>query len=124
MLAVLCRGMRKRRYWQRAAPVAADPCIPPVLLSSHTGLRNKELRLLRWKQVDLLEREVIVGKSKTVGGEGRKVPMSDKEMVDAEGIEPTTCRLRDNILRMCIEVNGHTAHRPHRRFAKMVQFVQ
>lgn len=50
---------------------------PAVLLSMHTGLRNGELRLLRWRQVDLLERTVQVGKSKTAGGEGRVVPLSD-----------------------------------------------
>ena len=49
---------------------------PAVLLSLHTGLRNGELRLLRWRQVDLIEGEITVGKSKTVGGEGRKVPLS------------------------------------------------
>ena len=42
----------------------------------HSGLRNGELRLLRWRQVDLLQRTVIVGKSKTAGGEGRIVPLS------------------------------------------------
>ena len=50
---------------------------PAVLLSLHTGLRNAELRLLRWRQVDLLENEITVGKSKTVTGEGRVVPLSN-----------------------------------------------
>jgi integrase len=50
---------------------------PAVLLSLHTGLRNAELRLLKWRQVDLLERAVTVGKSKTAGGEGRIVPLSE-----------------------------------------------
>jgi integrase len=50
---------------------------PAVLLSIHTGLRNKELRLLRWRQVDMLEQAITVGKSKTVAGEGRVVPLSD-----------------------------------------------
>ena len=50
---------------------------PAVLLSLHTGLRNAELRLLRWRQIDLLEKTVTVGKSKTAGGEGRVVPLSD-----------------------------------------------
>ncbi|MHB2009615.1 MAG: site-specific integrase [Acidobacteriaceae bacterium] len=50
---------------------------PAVLLSVHSGLRNQELRLLRWRQIDLLERKITVGKSKTSGGEGREVPLSD-----------------------------------------------
>jgi integrase len=49
---------------------------PAVLVSTHTGLRNKELRLLRWRQVDLEGRTVTVGASKTAGGEGRIVPLS------------------------------------------------
>ena len=50
---------------------------PAVLLSIHSGLRNQELRLLSWKQIDLLGRMLTVGKSKTTGGEGRSVPLSD-----------------------------------------------
>jgi integrase len=50
---------------------------PAVLLSIHTGLRNQELRLLRWRQVDMLERTITVGRSKTAGGEGRAVPLSE-----------------------------------------------
>jgi integrase len=46
------------------------------LLSLHTGLRNQELRLLRWSQIDLLVGSITVGKSKTAGGEGRLVPLS------------------------------------------------
>jgi integrase len=48
-----------------------------VQVSLHTGLRQGELRLLRWRQVDLLEGMLRVGKSKTAGGEGREVPLSD-----------------------------------------------
>ena len=48
-----------------------------VLLSIHTGLRNAELRHLRWRQVDLIEKSLTVGKSKTAAGEGRGVPLSN-----------------------------------------------
>ncbi len=34
------------------------------------------MRLLRWRQIDLLHRTITVGKSKTAGGEGRIVPLS------------------------------------------------
>jgi integrase len=47
-----------------------------VLLSLHTGLRNSELRHMRWRQVDLLEETLTVGKSKTADGEGRSIPLS------------------------------------------------
>jgi integrase len=49
---------------------------PAVLTSIHTGLRSHELRLLRWRQVDLLEGIITVGKSKTEGGKGRLVYLS------------------------------------------------
>lgn len=49
---------------------------PAVLTSIHTGLRSQELRLLRWRQVDLLEGTITVGKSKTQAGEGRLVYLS------------------------------------------------
>ena len=56
---------------------ASRSLYPAVLLSIHTGLRLTEMRLLRWRQIDLLERMVQVGKSKTAGGEGRLVPLSE-----------------------------------------------
>ncbi len=49
---------------------------PAVLLSSHTGMRKGEMRLLHWRQVDLLRAEVRVGKSKTAAGEGKVIPLS------------------------------------------------
>jgi integrase len=65
------------RLLAAARASASRSLYPAVLVSMHTGLRNQELRLLRWRQVDLLERTVTVGKSKTEGGEGRIVPLSD-----------------------------------------------
>jgi hypothetical protein len=47
-----------------------------VLVSLHTGLRNRELRLLRWRRIDLVGRELTVGKSKTEAASGRVVPLS------------------------------------------------
>lgn len=50
--------------------------LPAVTLGLQTGLRNEELRFLRWRQVDLLTRAIRVGKSKTPSGEGRVVPLN------------------------------------------------
>jgi integrase len=50
---------------------------PAIIASTHTGLRNKELRLLKWRQIDLIIGSIVVGRSKTAGGEGRLVPLSD-----------------------------------------------
>jgi integrase len=63
-LLIACKNSRSRSLY-----VA-------VLLALHSGLRNQELRLLRWRQVDLLEPVLTVGKSKTSGGEGRTIPLS------------------------------------------------
>jgi integrase len=47
-----------------------------VLVSVHSAVRNEELRLLRWYQVELDEGTITVGKSKTIGGKDRIVPLS------------------------------------------------
>jgi integrase len=41
-------------------------------------MRVSELRLLKWCQVDLLDRSVIVGASKTEGGKGRVIPLNQE----------------------------------------------
>lgn len=64
-LLTACKKVRSRSLY------------PAVQLALHTGLRNGELRLLRWHQIDFLERQLIVGKSKTAGGEGRIIPLSE-----------------------------------------------
>jgi integrase len=49
---------------------------PALVVLLNTGLRVSELRTLQWRQVDLLEKFLTVGKSKTRGGEGRVVPLN------------------------------------------------
>jgi integrase len=57
---------------------------PAVLVSIHTGLRSHELRLLRWRQVDLVKGSITVGKSKTEGGKGRIVYLSATAILTLE----------------------------------------
>jgi integrase len=52
--------------------------LPAVLLALNTGMRYSELRLLQWRQVDLVRRTVRVGKSKTEAGTGRAIPLNAK----------------------------------------------
>jgi integrase len=52
--------------------------LPAVLLALNTGIRYGELRLLRWEQVDLRQRTVRVGISKTEAGTGPTVPLNDR----------------------------------------------
>lgn len=49
---------------------------PAIALSLHTGLRNGELRNLRWRDVNLERDEIRVPTSKTTSGENRIVPLS------------------------------------------------
>ena len=60
--ATLRSLMRKHKLWANLQDDVS-------MLALHSGLRNQEMRLLRWNQIDLLEGTLAVGKSKTTGGE-------------------------------------------------------
>jgi integrase len=47
---------------------------PIVRIALMTGMRRDEIRLLRWHQINLEGKEIIVGKSKTEAGKGRVIP--------------------------------------------------
>jgi integrase len=47
-----------------------------VSIALNTALRRNEIRMLRWSQVDLFKRTLIVGQTKTEGGSGRVVPLN------------------------------------------------
>jgi integrase len=49
--------------------------LPAVTVAVNTGLRHDELRLLKWRHIDLVNESATVGKSKTVHGTGRSVPL-------------------------------------------------
>jgi integrase len=51
---------------------------PAVVLALSTGMRYSEIRLLRWSQIELSSATVIVGKSKTVTGSGRTIPLNSR----------------------------------------------
>jgi|ERR1019366_5584621 integrase len=53
---------------------------PAVALDFNSGLRLSELRLLRWAQVNLTNRTLQVGDSKTEYGEGREVALNDRAL--------------------------------------------
>ena len=46
------------------------------MLALNTGMRDSEIRSLKWSQIDLEQRLLVVGKSKTVAGEGRRIPLN------------------------------------------------
>jgi integrase len=47
-----------------------------VSLALNTALRRNEIRTLRWSQIDLVERTLTVGQTKTEGGSGRVIPLN------------------------------------------------
>ncbi len=50
---------------------------PAVVLALNTGLRSNELTSLLWNQIDFEKRFLIVGKSKTEAGTGRRIPLNE-----------------------------------------------
>jgi integrase len=64
------------RLLKAARTSRSQSLYPALVLLVSTGLRVSELRKLQWRQIDLLERDLVVGKSKTKGGEGRRVPLN------------------------------------------------
>jgi integrase len=58
-----------RKSRSRSLPVA-------VTLALQTCMRHKELRLLRWRQIDFGRGIITVGKSKTEAGTNREIPMT------------------------------------------------
>jgi integrase len=61
-----CRASRSRSLY------------PAVLVALNTCMRYSELRLLRWRQVDLNACTLTVGHSKTESGTGRLLPLNDR----------------------------------------------
>jgi integrase len=52
------------------------PLYTVTVLGLNTGMRHKEIRTLRWKDVDLENRVLRVAESKTRAGEGRPIPLT------------------------------------------------
>jgi integrase len=52
--------------------------LPAVTLALNTCMRYSEIRLLRWRQVDLVAREITVGESKSEAGRGRVIPLNTR----------------------------------------------
>jgi integrase len=56
-----------------------------LALDLNTGLRDKELREIRWEQIDLVHKKALtVGKSKTEAGTGRMIPLNETAIAAME----------------------------------------
>lgn len=68
----------KARMLEEAKKLRTPQMYAALALDLNTGLRDKELRELRWQQIDLLNKKALtVGKSKTDAGTGRVVPLNE-----------------------------------------------
>lgn len=70
-------GVELVRLLQACKDSASQALYPAVLLAIYTGLRSKELRTLKWEQVDFGQRTITVGVTKTEGGSGRVIHFAD-----------------------------------------------
>jgi integrase len=52
------------------------PLYAVTVLALNTGMRHKEIRTLRWKDIDLENRVLRVAESKTKAGAGRPIPLT------------------------------------------------
>jgi integrase len=72
----------KARMLAEAAKLRSKNMYPALVVDLNCGLRDKELRELRWQQIDLVhKKQLTVGKSKTDAGTGRVIPLNDTVMV-------------------------------------------
>src|SRR5580704_16678659 len=66
----------KARMLAEALKLRSKNMYPALVLDLNCGLRDKELRELRWRQVDLVHKIALtVGKEKTDAGTGRVIPL-------------------------------------------------
>lgn len=59
-------------------PVLPDYLLRIVVAALDTGMRRGEILKQRWEDVDLSRRILSVSRSKTVGGEGREIPLTNR----------------------------------------------
>ncbi|HWP84011.1 MAG TPA: tyrosine-type recombinase/integrase [Terriglobia bacterium] len=67
--AALLAAAADRRYQD-------SPFYVIVVLALNTAMRSQEIKTLRWRQVDLVNRCLTVGRSKTDAGTGRVIPLN------------------------------------------------
>jgi integrase len=75
----------KARMLAEAGKLRSKNIYPALVVDLNCGLRDKELRELRWRQIDLVHKKhLTVGKSKTDAGTGRVIPLNATVLVALE----------------------------------------
>jgi integrase len=68
----------KARMLEEAKKLRTPQMRAALALDLNTGLRDKELREIRWEQIDLVHKKALtVGQSKTEAGTGRVIPLNE-----------------------------------------------
>ncbi len=63
---------------QKGQKQGGSPLIYPALvLALNAGMRDSEIKFLKWEQVDLVKKFITVGRSKTEAGQGRTIPLNE-----------------------------------------------
>jgi integrase len=75
----------KARMLEEAQKLRTPQMHAALALDLNTGLRDKELREIRWEQIDLVHKKALtVGNSKTVAGTGRVIPLNSTAIAALE----------------------------------------
>jgi integrase len=75
----------KSRMLEEALKLRTPQMHAALALDLNTGLRDKELREIRWRQIDLVHKKTLtVGKSKTEAGTGRLIPLNETAIAALE----------------------------------------
>ncbi len=75
----------KARMLEAAKTLRTPQMHAALALDLNTGLRDKELREIRWDQIDLIHKKtLVVGKSKTEAGTGRVIPLNGTALAALE----------------------------------------
>jgi integrase len=75
----------KARMLAEAEKLRSKNMYPALVVDLNCGLRDKELRELRWWQIDLVhKKQLTVGKSKTDAGTGRVIPLNNTVLAALE----------------------------------------
>jgi integrase len=68
----------KARMLEEAQKLRTPQMYAAIALDLNTGLRDKELRQIRWSQIDLVDKKALtVGNAKTAAGTGRVIPLNE-----------------------------------------------
>ena len=96
----LCNRRESGNTWRRERHQATLPDLsvrffsdylhPMVLLTVNTGLRRGEVLQLKWSDVDLLQRKMIIRGDNAKSGKTRYVPLNDEALSTLQRWQPST----------------------------------